>query len=507
MEEATWREDDALERLRIDRNFYRRMLELESCDELEALLSDALNLIVDATQAEQAYLELGDKGDPAKRHWSAHGCDAPDIEAIQVAVSRGVIAEAVRSGSTVATASALVDPRFERRASVREHGIEAVLCTPIGGAPPRGVLYLQGRRSGGPFSNEDRRRAELFARQIAGLIDDLLTAPIGDDEDRDHTSRVRERLACTSIVGRSRAMARVLEQIALVAPLDIDVLVTGASGTGKTALAQVLVDASKRRGAALVELNCAALPESLVESELFGAVRGGHSTATEAIRGKVAAAAGGTLFLDEIGELSLSAQAKLLQLLQSRQYYPLGASKAVHADVRIIAATNADLQALVDTRRFREDLFYRLHVMPIRVPSLEARREDIPVLVTYFVERAAARHRLRPCMPSSSALLACRDAAWPGNIRELANAVEAAVIRAHGDGSSRLERHHLWPEFLADPDESDALSFQDATRRFQRSFLSDALERGQWNIARVARELGLTRSHMYNLIHGHGLRR
>ena len=290
-----------------------------------------------------------------------------------------------------------------------------------------------------------------------------------------------------------------------MAPLDVDVLITGPSGTGKSALAAAIVTNSARARGPFMAINCAAIPEHLIESELFGAERGAHSTATRRMPGKVAAAEGGTLFLDEVGELSASAQAKLLQLLATREYHPLGADAPVRADVRIISATNAKLVERVAAKQFRDDLYYRMHVMPLEIPGLELRREDIPDLVEHFCAEVCKRHKLAPMAVARRALAACREAPWPGNVRQLANAVEAAVIRARGEQSATVLEHHIFPE-AARADDAE-LGFQEATRRFQRRVVEEALARNDWNIAETARQLDLARSHLYNLINGFGLTR
>jgi transcriptional regulator with GAF, ATPase, and Fis domain len=229
----------------------------------------------------------------------------------------------------------------------------------------------------------------------------------------------------------------VLQQAALLAPLDVTVLLTGESGTGKTQLARVMHDSGPRAGKPFMELNCSALPETLIESELFGAFPGAHSAATRRIQGKIEAAEGGTLFLDEIGDLTPTAQGKLLQVLQSKQYFPLGATKSVRCDVRIIAATNVDLAAAVAAKRFREDLYYRLEVMPMRIPSLAERAEDIPALAAAFCAAAARRHGLGRLRLSEGAVRAAQAIEWPGNVRQLEHSIEAAVIRAAGEVSRR----------------------------------------------------------------------
>ena len=496
--------------IRRERDFYLRLLDLGRQSELEPLLSDALALIVELSGARQGYLEIDDDEDErteSSRWWMAHGFSAEEIESVRLAVSRGIVAEALATGQTIVTPSALLDPRFSERESVRLGRIEAVLCAPIGGGSPRGVLYLQGRATCGLFSEEERRRAELFALHLAPLVDRIM-ARQSAQRARDATRALRETLRVQGVIGHSQALAAVLRQMALIAPLDVNVLLTGDSGTGKTQLARVIHDNGPRASFPFVELNCAALPENLIESELFGAVAGAHSTATRRIEGKVAAAQRGTLLLDEIGDLSVNAQAKLLHLLQSKEYYPLGSAKPVRADVRVLAATNTDLQRAVAERRFREDLFYRLEVVPIRVPALAERREDIPELAEYFCVSACGRNGLRKLTLSRNALRALQSAEWPGNVRQLEHCVEAAVIRAASEVAAQIEPAHLFGESRANATENPgAVTFQEATRQFQTRLLRETLEETEWNVAETAKRLDLARSHVYNLIHAFGLER
>ena len=480
-------------------SFYRRLLDLGGQAELEPLLDDALALIAEVTSASTAYLELSHDDDPEPRFWRAHGCSTSAVAAIRATISRGIVGRAIADGSTIETASAHADPRFEDLASVRAHAIDAVLCTPVG-TPPVGVIYLAGER----FTPADRERVELFARQLAPIADRLIARWPGRDR-ADHAKAIRRRFRCEAIVGRSAALAQLLTEASHVAPLDISVLITGPTGTGKSLLAKVIADNSKRAQRPFVAINCGAIPEQLVESELFGAEKGAHSTATQRVRGKVAAAAGGTLFLDEVAELPLAAQAKLLQLLQDRHYYPLGASTPVAADVRVISATHQDLKARVAQHLFREDLFYRLHVLPLDMPSLAERRDDIPELVEHFCADACRRHDLEPLRLARRTLHACQEASWPGNLRELANAIEAAVVRAQIDGADTLAEHHVFP--AAGKSSDEVLTLQEATREFRRRYVRETLERFDWNVTEAARHLDLARGHLYSLINDLGLRR
>jgi Nif-specific regulatory protein len=504
------------ERLRRERDLYRALLDLGHQEEIEPFLDKALALIVDVVGARRGYLELAADPAAAGAHfWIARGCSTEEVEDIRHAFSRGVIAEALATGRTIVSASALLDPRFRDRGSVRAKGIEAVLCAPVGRPPPLGVLYLQDRDAPGPFSEEDAVHAETFARTVALFAKHLLLRRRLDR--KDPTLALFQRLVgVDGIVGRSPALAALLQRVLAVAAKDAGVLLTGPSGTGKTRIARLIHDNSPRAGADFAEVNCATLTESLFESELFGAVPGAHSTATRRLEGKIAAAAKGTLFLDEVGEIPLASQAKLLQFLESKEFYPLGSARPVRADVRVIAATNSDLALAVKQRRFREDLFYRLEVVQIPVPSLAERREDIPDLVRCFCERYVEEDRHPRVVASEGALAAAQAAEWPGNIRQLANRVRKALILAADEGVFQIERRHLFPDGDARPAPSSAagvasaappLTFQEATRGFQADLLRAALEDTGWNITETAARLDLTRSHVYNLIKAFGLGR
>jgi Nif-specific regulatory protein len=511
-----------LARVRRERDLYLRLLELGRETAIEPLLHEALLVLVEHTGARQGYLEVLDHADgtaaPEAVWFSAHGFSTAEIEQVRLLVSRGIIGEVLASGQAVLTPAAILDPRFNQRASVSSAQIGAVCCAPIGANPAFGVLYLQGGERLAARPEDCLQAAETVARLLAPLAQRLLKAH-RVEPGTDPTLALRARLKVDGVIGCSQALARVLEQAQMVSPLDVTLLLTGESGTGKSQFARLVHENSPRAAAPLIELNCAALPDPLVESELFGAAAGAHSTAHRAIQGKVAAAEGGTLFLDEVGDLPLFAQGKLLHLLETREYFPLGSARPQRADVRIIAATNSDLRAAVAERRFREDLFYRLEVLPIRLPSLAERREDIPLLAAHFSLRARERHRLPEVSLSEKAVFALVSAAWPGNIRQLAHVVEAATIRAASEGSSAIEPRHLFPasetsEAAArqvqagnvDPFESLwSLNFHDATRAFQKELLRRTLADTGGNVSEAARRLDVARSHLHRLIRLLGL--
>jgi Nif-specific regulatory protein len=467
-------------------------------------LQDILARLVELADAQRAGLELYGDITAGRREWSLfHGCSDADREDIQALTSRGIGASAIAAGTTVHTPHALLDERFADAASVKSQRLEAVLCIPLVGRFP-GVLYLEGRRGAGPFSDELVSFAESVAHYLGPVAERALARRGGDEDDPTRTLRARMKL--DGIIGRSAAMVHVFEQLALAAPLDVTVMIGGPSGAGKTQLAQALHANSKRHAGPFVELNCAAIPEGLFESELFGAMPGAFPGARRTM-GKVEAAEGGTLFLDEIAEIPLAAQGKLLQLLQSRQYFPLASPKPTKANVRLVTATNADLEALIREKRFREDLYYRINVFTLRMPSLTERREDVGLMVEALLERLADEHGLPHLRASPACLAACEAAEWPGNVRQLRHRLEAGLIRASAESAPFLEPRHVFDRTEPPGGGSGPASFHEATRQFQSNLLRRALDDKGWNVTEVAQHLDLTRSHVYNLLKTFGMTR
>jgi Nif-specific regulatory protein len=487
-------------RTALERDLFLRLLELGHQANIELVLRDALALAVEVTGADRGHIHVfGEARDTPE--WSlVLGCSANEMEQVRALTSRGIEAEAIATGKVVQTPSALLDSRFANRASVREQKIEAVICAPIGGSQAVGVLYLHGKAR--PFAPEDEGLVELFCRHLGPAVRWLAQQQRGDS---DPTEKWRQRLRVDGIVGRSASVARLLEFVSIAASADIPVLLTGESGCGKTLVARAIHNNGRRVNEPFVEVNCAAVPDSLFEAELFGAKRGAYTDAKEDRIGKVEAADKGTLFLDEIGELSQTAQAKLLQFLQSSTYSRLGDTEPRRANARIIAATNANLEEDVENGRFRRDLYYRLNVFPFRVPALSERTEDIPVLIEHFVRDAARRHDLDPLPVSPAGQLAVTTTRWPGNLRELGNAIEAALVRARAMEAEQIDRRHLFP---GEDHEEDAKepTYQESMRRYQRSIVQSALEAVSWNIPEAAKRLDITRAYLYNLIKAHGLR-
>jgi Nif-specific regulatory protein len=502
-EHMTASDSPDLERIRKERDLYAGLLNLNLERDPEPFLKRALELVTSIVGAAQGYLELFGEGLGEAGWFHAVGFSSDELEGVRTSVSRGIIAEAVASEKVVLTPSALLDPRFKDRLSVQRSKIDAVLCVPIGRDPPRGALYLQSSAVS-VFNQDALALVEVFASHLSPLVHEWLRRRRSPGLDA--AALLRTKLGAEDFVGKSRAFADMLREVELVAPLEVGVLLHGETGTGKTQLARLIHRNSPRAGGPFVELNCAALPENLIESELFGAMPGAHSTAARRVEGKVMAADHGTLLLDEVGELSLAAQAKLLQFLQAKEFYPLGASRPLKADTRVIAATNVDLKQAVSERRFREDLFYRLQVISIRVPSLAERSQDLVPLAQHFLDRAQRSHKLPQIELSPGALRAIESAEWPGNVRQLAHAIEAALIRAAAARLQRLEAAQLFTG-VTPGETAGLLTFQEETRRFQAQLVKRTLEAEDWNVSAAARRLDLTRAHLYNLIKSFGLQR
>jgi two-component system nitrogen regulation response regulator NtrX len=328
------------------------------------------------------------------------------------------------------------------------------------------------------------------------------------EENRELRSRLERSY---EMVGSSRAMQALHEAIERAAPTNATVLITGESGVGKELVAREIHRLSQRCDRPFVQVNCAAIPEDLIESELFGHEKGAFTGATARQTGKFVQAGGGTIFLNEIGDMSPRTQAKVLRVLQNGEVEPVGAAKTLTVDVRVLAATNHDLDRAIADGRFREDLFFRLNVIPIRCPPLRDRREDIPELIEHFVRTIARDNNLRERRLSESAIRHLQSLPWPGNIRELRNTIERLVIMARGDVVEVGDIEALLPRSAAPPsapaaaDESGSL--QQVRESAERQFLLDKLEEFNWNIARTARAIGTPRSNLYKKMEHYGIRR
>jgi two-component system, NtrC family, nitrogen regulation response regulator NtrX len=307
------------------------------------------------------------------------------------------------------------------------------------------------------------------------------------------------------VIGDSVPMKAMRQQIAVTAPTNGRVLIYGESGTGKELVARSLHAASLRSSGLFVEVNCAAIPEELIESELFGHVKGSFTGATEDKIGKFQKADGGTLFLDEIGDMSLRTQSKVLRVLEEQRFEPVGSNHTVSADVRVIAATNKNLEQEIARGAFRQDLFYRLNVIPFYVPPLRDRKEDIAILARHFLNEFSSAYGKRTRELSDTAMDILLRYPWPGNVRELRNLVERLVIVCP---HARIEPHHLPPELFRGVAESPLQPYStlhEARSAYEREFILRKLQEHRWNMTQTASALGLERSHLYRKMKSLGI--
>jgi two-component system, NtrC family, nitrogen regulation response regulator NtrX len=324
---------------------------------------------------------------------------------------------------------------------------------------------------------------------------------------RENRDLKRQLQSKSVIAGDSIPMKALRQQIAIMAPTNGRVLIYGESGTGKELVAHAIHAQSLRKDERFVEVNCAAIPEDLIESELFGHQRGSFPGATSDKEGKFQQATGGTLFLDEVGDMSLKTQSKVLRTLDEQRFTPVGSSEPITVDVRVIASTNKDLEEEISKGNFREDLFYRLNVIPFFVPPLRERKEDVPLLARHFLKEFAAAYGKRSREMTDDAVQALTRYSWPGNVRELRNLIERIVIM--NPTTLRFERKHLPPLIYRDGARRTAngefSTLHQARDAYERDYILKKLDENHGNVSRTAEMLGLERSHLYRKMKALGI--
>lgn len=369
-----------------------------------------------------------------------------------------------------------------------------------------GVIEMINKRDGKLFDEDDRQWLEIFATQAALAIQNARSFQRARQEIVLLQDRVTNHQGFHSFICESPAMKERLEMIDRLARTDSSVLILGESGSGKELFAEQIHLRSSRSEKPFIRVNCAALPDALLESELFGHVKGAFTDAQSDRRGRFELADGGTLFLDEIGELPLALQAKMLRVLQNQTFERVGSSQPLHVDVRIIAATNRDIEQAVADGQFRRDLYYRLNVLPIYVPPLRERREDIPALAHHFLLKSQRETNKSVMGFSSETMEELLSYSWPGNVRELENAVERAVVVAAGE--------YIQPDDIAlrsgggmTEERYAGKTLKDSVNLFKRHFIRQTLEDQGWNQTAASRVLGIQRTYLSRLIKELGITR
>ncbi len=532
---------------------YRRM---SSERDYRRLLDMVMQTAVELSGAERGFLllaELGEDGESVLRTAVSHNLSVSAVRALAQAdsdplatptgdasYSRTIAERVFETGERVISDNPRLDPRFDHAQSVHALQLQSVVCLPVHSRGAiAGVLYLEARHRRVEFSPSDVQLLTAFGDQVAILLDnarlleenssradelgrahqqieDLLaerTAML--DARTEQLSQTRRELATMrrkflgdkgafGLVGRSEAMERMFELIGRLAGADVAVLILGESGTGKELVARALHEHGARRDRDLVSVNCAALPETLLESELFGHVRGAFTGADRDRRGLFEVASGGTLFLDEIGDTPPRMQAGLLRALQEGVIRRVGATDDIQVDVRLIAATNCDLERAVEQGRFREDLYYRLNVVSLKVPPLRERGDDIALLAEHFLAAASARTGVGKKRLSKAALRRLLEFDWPGNVRQLEHALTNAVVLADSDELSPGD-FEIFANPAPAPDHGSSLGPEERRER-EKERIVEALEACGWNKSKAARLLRMPRRTFYRRLADYEIR-
>ena len=422
---------------------------------------------------------------------------AMGLEDLRLPDEVGLVGEVLRSGQAIRVDDTAADPRFGKQVDAKTgYQTRNLLAVPMRNGTGEIIGVFEGiNQRQGRFQDSDEEVLSLLATQAA--------VALANTREREDLIRSREQMAArfsgqVRMIGESAAMTALRATVVRLAATDLPVLILGESGTGKEVVAQTLHDQGPRANQPFVAVNCAALAETLLESELFGHEAGAFTDAREARQGKFELADGGTLFLDEIGDMSQSGQAKLLRVLEQKVVTRVGGSRAIRVNVRIIAATNANLRELVRTNKFREDLYYRLTVVTLPLPPLRERADDIAPLAEHFLHQFGAQSRRLNLSLSPEAKRRLQAHYWPGNIRELRNLMERLAFLSPNE---RIVPEDL--QFILSPDQEGALepSFElvltEATKEFQREFIGRAVRRVKGNMSDAAKLLGLHRSNLY----------
>ena len=432
---------------------------------------------------------------------TALGPAADMLRGHSMPADKGIVGQALRTGRAVRVNDVEQNRNFFRDIDAQtEMQTRSLMAAPLVHREQKlGVVEVLNPVGGETFSDGDVELLQIFANLVASAMSQAQARHRATSDNR----ALRAAASRTPIIGESGALKEALRLCEKVAPANSTVLILGETGTGKELVARYVHDLSKRNDRPFVAVNCAALTETLLESELFGHEKGAFTGADQQREGWFEVASGGTLFLDEIGEISPSTQAKLLRVLQERQAVRVGGREPVKCDVRVLAATNRDLKKETEEKKFREDLYYRLSVFPIQLPALRQRIDDVPLLIEHFLKEIAPDLGVEPPKFTAEVAAALVRYAWPGNIRELRNVVERCALLAEGE----VMLQDLPPEIAGGARVSEVVLPTDSKLAdHERSLIVQALDQTNWNQSAAARELGISRDHLryrvkkYNLV-------
>lgn len=459
--------------------------------DLDRVLTTAMDGAIEITGAERGLIILFDEAGKV-RFQTARNLRKEELEQPKYEISRTIIDKVKTDKTPLYSKNAFEDPNFQASKSVVKLKIMSVICLPLlHDGEVFGEIYLDNRTIAGAFEQENFEFAQKFADFISAAAHNSLERLQLHSNVSALQKALREDYQFEEIVGSHPAMIEIMELVAQVADTDATVLLQGESGTGKELIALALHNNSRRKNQPFVPINCGALSENLLESELFGHVKGAFTGATQNKTGWFERAYGGTIFLDEVAEMSPAMQVKLLRILQTGEFSLLGSTTLLRSDARVVAATNKNLNQMAKEGEFREDLFYRLNVIGIEVPPLRDHKSDIALLAKHFVEIFAHKYNKKHLRLSRSAEQHLFTYDFPGNVRELENIIQRAVILAR---SEQIETDHL-PVNLSVSAEGQELSFKSAKQlvleKFEREFIIDRLMKSKGNISQAARMSGM----------------
>jgi transcriptional regulator with GAF, ATPase, and Fis domain len=479
--------DETAARTLAELNSYKKLFEfsqkLMEKYELPALLDTLLDVVIQVTNADKGFIVLVESGEPVVK--VARNLRHETISDAVSHLSDSIMARVMKSRTPLIISDALSDAEFKNSLSVVNLRLTSVLCVPmLERGNTLGLIYVGNDNVAQLFDETHLEVLTIFAAQAALLIRNALLVNELQLDNKTLHQRI-EQIRFGEILGSSPPMQEVFRKVQKVAATDISVLITGETGTGKELIAREIHARSARAKGPFITINCGAIPENLLESELFGHARGAFTGAVANKAGRFQSANGGTLFLDEIGEMPLSLQVKLLRALQERVVTRVGDTHAEPIDIRVLTATNRELDVEIKAGRFREDLYYRLNVVHILLPPLRDRGDDIVVLARYLVGRYSPEYggKVRGLTPQ--AIAAIRRHRWPGNIRELENRLKKGVVLA--------DKALLGPEDLdfQPEDLPSVLPLNEAKDRFQREYINDILTLNNGNRTKTARDLGV----------------
>jgi len=480
------------------RKLYEFSEKMMTTTDIDPLLEAMLDAVIEVTGAEKGLILLSEDAFASRGDAPADGT-APRKDRVRAArnvkreaiadatgvISDSIVRKVVETGRPVIVSDALTDAQFKASESVLALRLSSVMCAPLASqGQVKGVLYVGNDRVKGLFDKNQLDVLSIFAAQASLILENaMLLNALRADKEKLVAELKDKRFG--EIIGSCPSMLEVFRKLQKVATTDISVLITGETGTGKELIARELHRRSNRASGPFIVINCGAIPENLIESELFGHVRGAFTGAVASRGGKFQAANGGTLFLDEVGELPLNLQVKLLRALQERVVFRVGDSKAEKVDIRVVAATNRVLEDDIRAGRFREDLYYRLNVVNIYLPPLRERGDDVLIIARALLSQHAEEFGSRVHGMTPQALAAIKKNPWPGNIRQLENRIKKALVLC--------DKSLVTPEDLdlGRDAESLILPLEKAKEEFQRKYVLEILERNNGNRTQTARDLGV----------------